>query len=127
MSQILQSYSINAPIEKVWWALTTAEGAEAWGAGPAKMNPTVGGEFSYWDGDIRGVNTKIIPMKLLEQDWYGHDHPERLYKVVFELTSPNTHTTVVHLTHTGKHDNIGKDVADWKDYYFDPIKKLLEK
>ncbi|MDB5169811.1 MAG: Activator of Hsp90 ATPase 1 family protein [Candidatus Saccharibacteria bacterium] len=127
MAQIDQTHIINAPIDKVWWALTTAEGAEQWGAGPAKMNPTDGGEFSYWNGDIHGTNTEVIPMMLLKQDWYGHDDPTKLYKVTFKFFSPNTTTTEVHLTHSGEHDDIKKDEADWQDYYFDPLKKALER
>ena len=127
MTQIKQTYRINAPVEKVWWALTTAEGAEAWGAGPAKMNPVNNGEFSYWDGDIHGINTEIIPMMRIVQDWYGHDDPTRRYVATFEFTSPDTETTDVHLTHEGAHDDIKKDISDWSDYYFEPIKKLLEK
>lgn len=118
---------IYAPIEKVWWALTTAEGAQAWGAGPAKFNAFEGGEFSYWDGDIHGINTRIIPQMLLEQDWFGHDDPSKKYKVTFEFVSRENGAVEVQLTHEGNHDDIQKDIADWKDYYFEPIKKLLEK
>jgi uncharacterized protein YndB with AHSA1/START domain len=126
MTTIDQTYRIKAPIEKVWWALSTADGAEGWGAGPAIMNPIDGGEFSYWGGDIHGTNTKVIPMMLLAQDWYGHDDPTKLYKVRLEFTSPDTQTTDVRLMHSGEHDDIKKDIADWQDYYFDPIKKLVE-
>ena len=36
--------------------------------------------------------------------------------------------TVVHLQQTDVHDDELQDMADgWTDYYFDPIKKLLEK
>lgn len=127
MSKIEQIYTINAPVEKVWWALTTADGAEAWGAGPAKFDSVEGGEFSYWDGDIHGINTRIIPQMLIEQDWYGHDDPDRKYKATFALFTRENDTVEVHLTHEGDHDDTEKDIADWKDYYFDPIKELLEK
>lgn len=126
MHQIDQTYTINAPVSKVWWALTTVEGAEAWGAGPAKFNATEGGEFSYWDGDIHGTNTKVIPEKLLEQDWYGHDNPTWKYTVRFTFEGDNN-TTTVHMTYTGNISDEQKDIADWQEYYFDPIKKLLER
>src|ERR1700722_18494774 len=73
--QLEQTYVIKAPLTKVWQALTDAKVAEQWGAGPAKVDAHEGGEFSYWNGDIHGVNTKVVPEKLLEQDWYGHDNP----------------------------------------------------
>lgn len=127
MSQITQTYTLKAPISKVWWLLTTVEGAAAWGADPAKFEANEGGEFSYWDGDIHGNNTKIVPETLLEQDWYEHDHPERLHKVTFTFASVDHTTTIVHLFQTDVGDDELNSMADgWVEYYFDPIKKLLE-
>ncbi|HSW80352.1 MAG TPA: SRPBCC domain-containing protein [Candidatus Saccharimonadales bacterium] len=127
MRSIEQTYTIKAPIEKVWLALTDANTAEKWGAGPAKVDAEVGGEFSYWDGDIHGKFTKIEPNKLIEQDWYGHDHPDHKYKVTFEIKGDEEKTTV-HFLHEDIPDSDEDDwEAGWKDYYFDPIKELLEK
>lgn len=125
MQQIEQTYEIKAPLAKVWWALTTAEGAEAWGAGPAKFDATENGEFSYWDGDIHGINTKVVPEKLLEQDWYGHDNPTWKYTVSFAFEGDDKQTTV-RMVYAGNILDEQKDIADWQEYYFDPIKKLLE-
>jgi uncharacterized protein YndB with AHSA1/START domain len=125
MKQIEQSYTIKAPVEKVWQALTTADMAKRWGAGPAKVNAREGGEYSYWDGDIHGVFTKLVPLKLIEQDWYGHDNPTWKYKVTFTLEGDEK-TTTVHLVYSGDILDEQKDIADWREYYFNPIKKLLE-
>jgi len=126
MSQIEQAYTIKAPVSEVWRALTDASVAEQWGAAPAKVDATEGGEFSYWDGDIHGINTKIVPEKLLEQDWYGHDHPERKFRAVFTFEAEGNVTTV-RLVFTGDIEDEQKDKKDWQEYYFDPIKKLLER
>lgn len=125
MKEIHLNFSINAPIEKVWEALTNAEIAEQWGAGPAKVDPHQGGVFSFWNGDIHGIFTKLIPNTLIEQDWYGHDIPDRKFKAIFELVEQKANTTVK-LTFSGEIEDIQKDTADWQDYYFGPIKKLLE-
>ncbi len=125
MQQIEETYTITAPISKVWQALTDATTAEAWGAAPAKVDARVGGEFSYWDGDIHGTFTKLAPETQIEQDWYGHDHPDRKFNAVFTLESDGT-TTTVHLSFSGPIEDIEKDRKDWQEYYFDPIKKLLE-
>jgi uncharacterized protein YndB with AHSA1/START domain len=125
MKQITQSYSIKAPVAKVWQALTDASLAEQWGAGPAKVDPTEGGVFSYWDGDIHGTFTKLVPEKIIEQDWYGHDNPRWKYRVIFTFEAHGD-STVVQLVYAGDILDEKKDIADWRDYYFDPIKKLLE-
>ena len=125
MKQINQTYTIKAPTAKVWQALTSAEVAKQWGASPAKVNPVEGGEFSYWDGDIHGTYTKLVPEKLIEQDWYGHDHPERKFKAVFTFEA-NGDATTINLAFTGNIEDEQKDIKDWQEYYFDPIKELLE-
>ncbi len=125
MKQIKQTYIIKAPVEKVWEALTSGPIAEQWGAAPAKVNPVEGGEFSYWDGDIHGTFTKLISNKLIEQDWYGHDHPERKFSAIFTFMRSGN-TAVVNLKFAGDIDDEQKDISDWHDYYFEPIKNLLE-
>lgn len=125
MTQIEQTYTIKAPVSKVWQALTDAAIAEQWGAAPAKVDAREGGAFSYWDGDIHGVFTKLVPETRIEQDWYGHDNPTWKYTVVFTLDG-NDETTTVHMTYSGDILDEQKDIADWQDYYFGPIKELLE-
>ena len=124
MIQIDRTFTINAPLEKVWQALTDDSVIEAWGAGPATMEPKVSGGFSLWDGDIHGTNTEFIPNKLLRQDWYGHDHPEHKYDVTFEFDGDDK-TATVHLVHEARDDDTSMS-DDWNEYYFEPIKRLLE-
>jgi uncharacterized protein YndB with AHSA1/START domain len=126
MSQIEQTYTINAPVSKVWRALTDASMAEQWGAAPAKVDGQEGGKYSYWDGDIHGTFTKLVPEKLIEQDWYGHDNPDWKYNVSFTFEG-NDKSTTVHMIFSGNILDEQKDIKDWQDYYFTPIKELLEK
>ena len=125
MKKIQQTYTIYAPVEKVWQALTDAKVAEQWGAGPTKIDAREGGEYSFWDGDIHGAFTKLVPNTRIEQDWYGHDNPTWKYNVVFDFEDDNEITTI-RMTYSGDILDEQKDIADWRDYYFDPIKKLLE-
>ena len=126
MKQLEITSTIKAPVEKVWEALTSASVAEAWGAGPAKVDAVEGGEFSYWDGDIHGTFTKLVQDNLIEQDWYGHDNPTWKYNVQFTFESLND-TTVVHMLYGGDIVDEQRDINDWQEYYFNPIAKLLEK
>jgi activator of HSP90 ATPase len=126
MKSITQDYIIQASIGEVYKALTDGPTAEQWGAAPAKVDARESGEYSYWGGDIHGVFTKLVSQKLIEQNWYGHDNPTWKYTVSFAFEGDDTSTTV-HMTFSGDIQNEQKDLADWRDYYFDPIKKLLEK
>ena len=125
MKEIQQTYTIKAPVSEVWKALTDGPTAECWGATPARVDAREGGEFSYWDGDIHGVYTKLVPNKIVEQDWYGHDNPTWKYKVVFTLEGDED-STAVHMVYSGNILDEQKDIKDWQEYYFDPIKQLLE-
>jgi len=126
MKSITKDYIIAAPVNEVYKALTDGPTAELWGAAPAKVEAREGGEFSYWDGDIHGVFTKLVPNRLIEQDWYGHDNPTWRYTVSFILEGDDA-STKVHMTYSGDIVDEQKDLADWDDYYFEPIKKLLAK
>lgn len=125
MKQFEQTYTIQAPVAKVWQAFTDAGMAEQWGAAPAKVDARIGGDFSYWGGDIHGTFTKLLPQMLIEQDWYGHDHPERKFKAVFVLMESDKGTSV-QLTFSGDIEDEQRDIKDWQEYYFSPIKELLE-
>lgn len=126
MKQIEQTYEIKAPASLVWKALTDGSTAEQWGAAPAKVDAHEGGEFRYWDGDVHGTFTKLVPEKLIEQDWYGHDNPTWKYTVSFSFEG-DSETTRVHMIYSGNILDEQKDISDWREYYFEPIKKLLEK
>lgn len=126
MSVLEQEYEVAAPIEQVWQALTDPEQMSIWTGEVAQSTPAVGGNFSLWGGDIHGTYTRLNPYELIEQDWYGHDNPSWKYRVQFSLSTAE-HGTKVHMTYSGDIVDEKKDITDWRDYYFDPIKKLLEK
>ncbi len=63
-----------------------------------------------------------MPPELLEQDWHGHDNPERSEKDSFKL-KPEGNSTTIEFTHANVPEAEYDDFADgWRDYYFDPSK-----
>jgi uncharacterized protein YndB with AHSA1/START domain len=119
-------FTIQAPIGQVWEALTDPVIIAGWTAGPAKFEAIEGGKFSLWDDDIHGTNTKVVPNKLLEEDWYSESTSRRCYKVSFSLSEENESSTI-ELRHANVADNEVADFTDgWQRYYFEPIKLLLE-
>jgi uncharacterized protein YndB with AHSA1/START domain len=125
MKQIEQTYEIKAPIAKVWSALVDPKVIAGWGGGPATMSAVADSEFSLWGGDIHGINTRVIEVRLLEQDWYSGDW-KNPSKVGFYLNTDGD-KTVVRLIQTDIPDNDVKDIATgWSVYYLGPLKELLE-
>ena len=130
MEYIEQRYLIKASPEKVWDALTNPTTIAKWGGGPAKMSGEVGFEFSLWGGEVYGKNLEIEDLpndgKKLVQEWYGGEW-EYPSIVTIQIISDD-HTTEVTLIHTDlPKDEIEDFNEGWRDYYFGPIKKLLER
>ncbi|MBI4283715.1 MAG: SRPBCC domain-containing protein, partial [Chloroflexi bacterium] len=70
---------------------------------------------------------ELVPDKKIVQTWRASDWPEGHYsKVIFSLKEikGGTHLT---FTQTGVPEEQYEDIAQgWRDYYWAPIKKMLE-
>lgn len=123
---IRQTYSINAPAEKVWLALVDAKAIDNWGAGPAKMSKKEGVEFFLWGGDIHGKNIEVIPKKKLVQEWMAGSW-DKYSKVTFVLSEKEGKTHVV-LIHKDVPDKEVIEIEDgWKQCYMEPLKEYVER
>jgi uncharacterized protein YndB with AHSA1/START domain len=122
---INKRYVIEAPVEKVWAALTNQTEIERWGAGPASMDEAVGSEFFLWSGDIHGKNIEVeINIKLV-QEWYSGDW-ESPSTVTFRLTEQDD-ATILELTHDNvPSDEVAEIDAGWDIHYLGKIEEYLE-
>lgn len=129
MKTITQKYFINAPIEKVWNALTNNKEIDGWGAGPAKMDDKEGTDFSLWDGSIWGKNIEVIKHKKLVQEWYSNEENKWTEPSIVTFTlSENSDGVTIDLLHENIPDKNVKDIEEgWKDYYLGPMMDYLEK
>lgn len=126
MGSFTKTYIIEAPVAKVWQALTDPDMIDAWGGGPTTMSTKVGADFEFGGGDIWGKNIEIISHKQIKQEWFGGEWDQPSI-VTFDLSGSGKQTTVV-VTHEDVPDSEKADLEDgWQKYYFGPIKKLLEK
>ncbi len=122
---IHKTYQIAATPSEVWRALTETDSVERWGAGPAKMSADPGSPFSQWGGDIWGTVVEAEPPRRLVQEWYGGDWPQPSF-ATFTLTVEGSGTRV-DLSHAGVPDDEAAAFdAGWDDYYFGPMKEMLE-
>lgn len=123
---IKKHYLINAPAEKIWEALVNPKLIAEWGGGPAKMDGRQGTKFSLWGGDISGTNTAVVKYKSLRQDWVSGKW-QTPSKLEINLNEKNGKTKV-ELTQSGVPAAEVDDIDQgWDDYYFGPLKKLVEK
>ena len=126
MSTITKEYFIAVPPRILWDALTDAVQIEAWGGGPnVIMDMTTDGDFSLWDGDIKGKNLEIEPEVRLVQEWNtdGYDYSTEV-TISMEPSEDGTAVTVIQ-TNVQAGD-VEEFDRGWDEYYFGPIKEFCE-
>jgi len=96
--------------------------------GKTSISREVGGKFSAFDGYAEGVNLALIPDKKIVQTWRAEDWPQGHYsRVTFSLNKVAGGTRLT-FTQTGVPEDKHKDIAQgWQDYYWEPMKEMLEK
>lgn len=103
MVDILHDFPIKAPINRVFWAVSTPEGLDEWWTKRSKGSPLLGSEYELWFGaeyDWRARVTRCTPdaefeveMTHADGDWIGT-------RVGFHLDAKDQHTWV-RFYHTG--------------------------
>lgn len=93
----------------------------------AKISRKVGGKFNVGDY-IDGVNLELVPDEKIVQTWRYNDWPKGHYsKATFSLNEVKSGTRLT-FTQTGVPEEIYEDIKQgWIDYYWTPMKEMLEK
>lgn len=119
---------------KVSWVLKTtpgvlyqdwlsSKGHSLFTGSVAKIDPTIGGKFSSWEGYIWGETLELNPGKRILQSWSTSNFPDgaspSLLEVLLEEVEGGTKIT---LNHSNIPTGQGKDYEQgWQDYYFSPM------
>ena len=93
---------------------------------PATIDPTPGGAFSMFGGQIVGRNIELVPNQRIVQAWRPASWDPGIYSLVhFEFTPRAAETTLI-FDHTsfpiGDYDHLD---WGWHNHYWDPLKKYL--
>ena len=94
----------------------------------AVISMKVGGTFTVFGEYAEGKNLVLVKDKKIVQSWRAADWPEEDYsKVTFLLKKVKEGTKLV-FKQTGIPSEFYSDIAQgWIDYYWKPMKKMLEK
>ncbi len=126
---IRQKIVVSATPDEVYDAYMDAKKHSAFTGSEATSVPRVGGEFTSWDGYIKGKNIELVKGKKIVQEWITTEWPEGFPASKLELTlaavKAGTQITVVH-------SGVPADQADdieqgWTDYYWEPMKDYFRK
>lgn len=137
---IVVEKTINAPIEKVWSALTDKDQMKVWYFDIPDFELKVGNVFNFYEpGENkqyhhRGTIREIIPNKKLQHTWTHPSHSKGESILTWELESLGDKTKVK-LTHAGignfadAGEGFEKESyeAGWKEIVGESLKNYLEK
>ena len=94
----------------------------------ARISRRRGGKFAAYDGYIDGINLDLVPDKKIVQSWRGSDWPKGHYsKATFSLKKIKSGTRLT-FTQRGVPVKYYGDIRQgWRDFYWRPMKEMLEK
>ncbi len=124
--------------EKIYKAfLSTQEHTQMTGS-PAKVDGTVNGKFTAWDGYIWGTFLELEENKKITQAWRTSEFPEDAedshVEILLEEEIASTGEHRLATTYKTKltlvHTNMPEGQADsyktgWEDFYFKPMKEYF--
>ncbi len=125
---IRQSVTFKASPHEVYEAIMDSKKHSEFTGSLVHMSRNVGGEFSVYGGDIQGVNLELVPDQKIVQSWRYSDWPEGHYsKATLSLNEASGGTILIFIQ-TGVPEKSYDDINQgWQDYYWGPMKEMLEK
>ena len=120
-------FEINASPEKVFKALTNSELIQQWCGSKGEVVPN--GEFSMFDGWVKGKTTKFEPNYALAYTWKPEDWDSSFSDSLVEYAfSPSINGTLIVLKHSQlpNQEEADSHRQGWYDYVLEPIKEYLE-
>lgn len=117
MKDFKKYYTIPAPPEEVYLALTNANTIHLWSGEEAVMSTEPDSDFSLWEGSIVGKNLEFEEGKKIVQQWYFGE--QEVASIVTIKLHPHSEGTSVELRHTNIPDQDFNDIVEgWNETYF---------
>jgi activator of HSP90 ATPase len=96
--------------------------------GKAIISRKIGGKISTFDGYAEGVNLALAPDEKIVQSWRAADWPAGHFSKITFTLKPVAGGTRLTFSQTGVPGDQYEDIArGWRDYYWAPMKEMLEK
>jgi activator of HSP90 ATPase len=121
------SETIPASAADVYAAWLSNQGHTEMTGSPVRVDGSVGGKFSAWDGYISGSILELEPFRRIVQSWRTTEFPDeapdsRLEILLQELNG----TTTVTLLHSGlPGEQVESYRQGWQDFYFKPMREYF--
>ncbi len=114
---------LTASAKQLYEAWLSSDEHGAMTGATARIDPTVGGKFSAWDGYITGTTLELEPYRRILQSWrtaeFPADAPDSRLEIMLEDTADGARFT---LRHSDIPAGQGSSYeSGWVDNYFEPM------
>lgn len=117
MRDFKKYFTLPAPPEEVYAALTNPATIRLWSGETAEMSTEPGTPFSLWEGTITGTNLEFESGKKIVQQWDFDEQPEP--SIVTIKLHPHKEGTSVELRHTNIPEEAYANIVEgWNETYF---------
>lgn len=126
---IRQLVSFKASPHEVYEALMDSRKHSIFSGSVAKIGKKVGEPFSAFDGYAYGKNVSLEPDKKIVQLWRAEEEgwPKGHFSKVTFALKKTARGTVLAFTQTGVPEAVSKSISDgWREFYWQPMKRMLE-
>lgn len=121
------SAMVPASCEEVFAAWISSEAHSAMTGAEAVVDPTVGGNFTAWDGYISGTTLVLEPPHRIVQTWrtseFDESDPDSQVEVTLSSSEGGTLVTLRHSMVPDHH--LGYENGGWQENYFDPMQRFF--
>ncbi|XP_046437487.1 activator of 90 kDa heat shock protein ATPase homolog 1-like [Daphnia pulex] len=126
----MQSYTCNqnfkCPPVELYNVLTQPELMRAFTCASVQVNPSVGGKFNLFEGNITGTFVELLPNKKIVQKWRFRTWPEGHHSTVTIELKDEGDSTKLSLSQSGiPSTEFDKTVEGWQRYYWEAIKRTF--
>mgnify|MGYP006171048391 FL=1 len=125
MKDFKKYYTIPAPPEEVYLALTIPLSIKLWSGAEAEMSTIPNSDFSLFDGDIVGKNLAFEENKKIVQQWFFDGQEEE--SIVTMKIHEHKKGTSIELSHTNIPDDVYEEFVDgWNTSYFGELFEFFD-
>jgi activator of HSP90 ATPase len=126
---IEQSVRFAAPPEELFEMYLDSKKHSAATGGLARVSRKTGGQFTAWNGQLRGRNLLVMPRAMVVQRWrstqWKASDPDSILILTFRKVPGGGQVDLVH-ANVPDYDQDGVSEG-WPTYYWKPWKKYLER
>ncbi len=130
MPDIEKNVHIEAPIGRVWAALTDADVMSNWMEDDTvQIDLRVGGRYTIFSGETTGTFTEIEKPEILEYTWrhkeWSKNWPDSMVRWELLRDGQTTHIRLVHSKLPNEEERNNQEEG-WSIYWLEPMMEWLE-